>query len=304
MADTVMQTYAPKGHKKGEPYRILVIAGGGVYGAVPAAFLAKHFKDKPLTDTFHCFGGTSIGGILTMCYASGQSPQDILHAFSEMAPMAFPRRKWYERINPFKPSFDGKGLEKALRKMLPMDVGDLKRPVVVPTMDFEYNRPKVIDTLICDQDGDMPAWEVGMATAAAPTYFPPYKRFIDGGLVSNVPILETAAAVHHKMQIPYEDMHILVMGTGSYPRFRRNMDKVKRWAKWKWVMPIINLAVKANEMRSYFLARQMHFGRLEIFDPVTLERDWDMDKPELVPVLMSMADNFSKAFDEAYARFK
>lgn len=288
-----------------EPYRILVIAGGGVFGAVPAAFLAKHFKDKSIVDKFDCFAGTSIGGILAMMYASGRTCENVLHDFKIMAPQAFPKRSWLERINPFKPSYKGKGLQQALQTVFEeTTAGQLNRPIVVPAMDFELNKPKVFDTLIKDVDADRPCWEIGMATAAAPTYFPPFQSFIDGGLVANIPLMETAAAVKHKLNIRYRDMQLFVIGTGQYPTIPHDMRKVRKWSKFRWIMPIIDLAVKANEMRSCFVGRQMGFDRLEIFDPVTLEPSWKMDQPELVPIVESMSEKFSKAFDEAFARFK
>lgn len=291
--------------KKRQPYRILVIAGGGVFGAIPAAFLAKHFKDKPLVDHFDCFGGTSIGGILSMMYASGKPAEEVLHDFKVMAPKAFPKRSWLERVNPFKPTYNGHGLQEALRTVfMETTAGELRKPIIVPSMDFELMKPKVFDTLVKDIDADRPCWEIGMATAAAPTYFPPFKSFIDGGLVSNVPIVETVAAVHKYAKVAYRDMEVFVLGTGHYPVIPHDMRKVRKWSKFKWIMPIIDLAVKANEMRSAFIGKQMDFRKLEIFDPVVLEPDWKMDQPELVPIVESMSEKFTHAFDEAFARFK
>lgn len=291
--------------KRRQPYRILIIAGGGVFGAIPAAFLAKHFKDNPLTKEFDCFAGTSIGGILAMMYANGRTATDVLHDFKIMAPKAFPDRKWYQRVNPFRPSYKGKGLQAALQEtFMETTAGELLKPIVVPSMDFELLKPKVFDTLVKDADADKACWEIGMATAAAPTYFPPFQSFIDGGLVANVPIMETVAAVRRAERVAYRDMEIFVMGTGSYPVIPHDMRKVRKWSKFKWIMPIIDLAVKANEMRSTFIAKQMDFRRLEIFDPVVLEPSWKMDDPKLVPIVESMSEKFTKAFDEAFARFQ
>jgi patatin-like phospholipase/acyl hydrolase len=291
--------------KKRQPYRILIIAGGGVFGAIPAAFLAKHFKDKPLTDHFDCFAGTSIGGILSMMYANGCTAESVLHDFKVMAPKAFPKRKWYQRINPFRPSYKGKGLQEALQEAFgETTAGELVKPIVVPSMDFELLKPKVFDTLIKDVDADRPCWEIGMATAAAPTYFPPFQSFIDGGLVANIPIMETVAAVRNAERVAYRDMEVFVLGTGHYPTIPHDMREVRKWSKFKWIMPIIDLAVKANEMRSAFISRQMDFKKLEIFDPVVLEPSWKMDDPKLVPIVESMSEKFTKAFDESFAKFK
>jgi len=284
-------------------YRVLIIAGGGVFGVIPAALLASKFKDAKLTDKFDCFAGTSIGGILSLAYASGMTAQNVLHDFKTMSTKAFPKPPWYRRINPFRTKHDGKGLEAVLQGMLPLDLADLEKPVVIPSIDFRNNRPKVFDTLIKNGDGKYPSWTVGRATSAAPTYFPPFQNYIDGGLMSNLPILETAAAVKHKLDIKFEDMEFLVLGTGKLPTTQRDMEKVKHWSRIRWVMPLLNFIVRANEIKSEFISKRMDFGKCEIFNPVTLEADWELDRADLVPVVEEMSTHYNKAFSKVYDEF-
>jgi len=285
------------------PYKVLVIAGGGVFGVIPAALLASQFKDEALDKTFDCFAGTSIGGILSMCYASGTSAMNVLHDFKSMGKKAFPEMPWWWRMNPFRTKHDGKGLEQVLLDMLPMTLGELRKPVIIPTVDFEHNKPKVFDTLIQDADAKWSAAAAGRATSAAPTYFPPFLSFIDGGLLANLPIVVAAAALRDKKGIKYEDMHFLVLGTGTLPDVQRDMRKVRKWSRVKWILPLLHFMVRANEMRSEFIARQLGLGKLTIFNPVVLEPDWELDRADLIPIVEAMAQKHDKEFSRVYEEF-
>jgi len=278
------------------PYRILVIAGGGVFGAIPATLLANYFRESSLVDKFDCFAGTSVGGILAMCYASGMNAQDVLHDFKTLSKRAFPRMPWWWRLNPLRTRYSADGLEEVLQEMLPMQLGDLKKPVIIPSIDFEQTKPKVFDTLIKDEDAEMLAWQVGRATSAAPTYFPPFKQYIDGGLMANLPVIEAATAVKHKLGVSYKDMELLVLGTGQIPRTNRDMRKVRHWSRLHWVFPLIHFIARANELRSIFDAKQIGLGKYAFFNPVSLEADWEIDRVDLVPIVESMTDGYKKLF--------
>ena len=39
-------------------------------------------------------------------------------------------------------------------------------------------------------------WEVARSSSAAPTYFTPHKRFVDGGLVANNPTIAMLTELH------------------------------------------------------------------------------------------------------------
>lgn len=284
-------------------YKVLVIAGGGIFGAIPAALLAGKFKEYPLLEKFDCFAGTSVGGMLAMCYASGTSAQNVLHDFKTLGRKAFPKMPWWWRCNPFRTKYDNKPIEEVLRNILPMTLGELKAPVIVPTIDFQNNRPKVFDNLVKNEDHGREAWAVARATSAAPTYFPPFGSFIDGGLMANLPILETAAALNHKLGIKYEDMEFMVVGTGRLPDEARDMRKVRHWSRLHWVFPLLHFMVRANELRSAFIAKQLGLGKLVIFNPVVIEPDWEMDRVDLIPIVESMAEQHDKEFEKVYEDF-
>ncbi len=67
------------------PRRILSIDGGGIKGAMPAAFLAtvEEATGKRLIDYFDLIAGTSTGGILALGLGLGLSAADLLAFYEE-----------------------------------------------------------------------------------------------------------------------------------------------------------------------------------------------------------------------------
>jgi len=285
------------------PYRVLVISGGGVFGVIPAALLASKFKNDKLLGSFDCFAGTSVGGILSLCYASGTSAMNVLHDLKTLSSKAFPKMPWWWRYNPFRTKYDNKPIEQVLQTVLPMTLEQLKAPVIVPAIDFKHNRPKVFDTLVKDDDLKQDAWAVARATSAAPTYFPPFRGYIDGGLMANMPVVVAAAALHDKLGIAYKDMEFLVLGTGRLPGGSRDMRKVRHWSRLHWVFPLLHFMVRANELRSEFVGKQLGLGKLKFFNPVVLEPGWELDRVDLVPVVESMAQQHDEEFEKVYEEF-
>jgi len=284
-------------------YKVLVVAGGGVFGAIPAALLAGRFREENLLDKFDCFAGTSIGGILSLAYASGTSAQNVLHDFKTLGKKAFPKMPWWWRMNPFRTKYDNKDIEQVLQTLLPMTLKELKAPIVIPAIDFENDKPKVFDTLTKNEDHKREAWAVARATSAAPTYFPPFLRYVDGGLMANMPVTEVAAALHHKLGIEYGDMEIMVLGTGRLPPTKRDMRKVRHWSRLHWVFPLLHFITRVNEIRSEFVAKQFGFAKCEIFNPVEVDPKWELDRADLIPVLEAMAQQHDKEFNEVCEKF-
>jgi hypothetical protein len=72
-------------------------------------------------------------------------------------------------------------------------------------------------------DGSISAVEVALASAAAPTYFSPVRvspgdrTYIDGGLWANSPLLVAILTAHKHLNVPFAQMKVLSIGTGTYP---------------------------------------------------------------------------------------
>jgi len=248
-------------------------------------------------------GGTSIGGILTLMLASGYSFQKAHEKFKDMAEKAFSRSFW-SIFDPWGPKFDGVGLENALETIFEdKTLGQLRMPVLIPTLDFQHNVPKIYDNIIKDSDFLIPLKVLSRKTSAAPTYFPPAGESIDGGLLANNPVLETAVALKAKLGIPFNKMDVLVLGTGHYPVVHRDMEEVAGWSSAEWLKPMLNYLTKANELKSNFIAKWVGFKSYRLYDPVTIDTEWDMAEPDLIPELEIRTSPFLSEFRTVFREF-
>src|SRR5690349_7315370 len=76
-----------------EPYprRILTIDGGGLKGAMPAAFLAEieEISGQRIVENFDLIAGTSTGGIIALGLALGLRAAEILDFYLSRGPRIF-----------------------------------------------------------------------------------------------------------------------------------------------------------------------------------------------------------------------
>jgi predicted acylesterase/phospholipase RssA len=72
---------------------------------------------------------------------------------------------------------------------------------------------------LVEPDRNLFAWDAAMRTSAAPTFFPVYKGYVDGGIVANNPsMIAIAKAIAHNSAVSAKNVVVLSIGAGSYPR--------------------------------------------------------------------------------------
>ncbi|WP_151979998.1 CBASS cGAMP-activated phospholipase [Acinetobacter guerrae] len=222
--------------------KILSLNGGGVRGLFTISLLAELESiieeregriDVKIGDYFDLITGTSIGGILALGLASGQSARDLRDTFKENAQSIFPSHlfKWKKVLTLFRPIYNSEPLREAVTNMIPEDMrfNDLQRRVMVTSVNLSTGLPKFFKTPhnpMFTLDGKLKLVDAAMATSAAPTYFKPHycsdlnHYFADGGLVSNNPSLVGIREVLIDMKSDFpdaqpKDVKILNVGTLS-----------------------------------------------------------------------------------------
>ncbi len=160
-----------------KPYKIgLVLSGGGARGFAHAGAL-KALEEMGIKPDI--MAGVSAGSVVTVMYASGMKPDEILKAFtdakfSDFAELGVPRDGFF--------SMDG--FKKFLRKHIPYrDLSQLPLPAIVCATDLNnYSKAAF-------SQGDMA--ECVSASCSIPIIFKPVIingiTYVDGGVTANLP---------------------------------------------------------------------------------------------------------------------
>jgi uncharacterized protein len=186
-------------------FRVLSLSGGGIRGVFTAAFLARleEITGKRIADHFDLIVGTSTGGLIALAMGLEQTPASIRDFYLQKASEIFPAPSVWQRLwtgfGWIGPKYQPAGLKGALQDRFGTDqlLGRSKCRLVINSIYAEGSGPRCFKTRhhpTYDRDHRYAAWEVGMATAAAPTYFPAYRasdgrHHIDGGLWANCPVM-------------------------------------------------------------------------------------------------------------------
>lgn len=234
---------------------ILSLSGGGFRGLYTATVLAalEDALGAPLAQRFDLICGTSVGGILALGLANEIPARDLKDLFLHEGRAIFDRRLVLGGLALFA-RHTNHGLRRVLtRRFKDATLGDLSRPVLVPTVNYATGLPKVFKTphhKKFEIDHKTSLVDVAMATSAAPTYFPIYAtargKFVDGGLVANAPgLLGLHEAVEY-FGIDEQNVRLLSIGTMSSGRTIRG-DSALDLGFMRWRGRLFDLIISAQE---------------------------------------------------------
>lgn len=274
-----------------KPFKILSIDGGGIRGVFPAKILAdieddlKANGDAPeIFKHFDLICGTSTGGIIAIALGLGIPAKQILNLYLDNAPAIFGHKKNLvsQLLNS---AHNRKTLESLVRSTFRKNdsedfrLGDCRTNVCIPIFDLMEGKPSVLKTKHHDayvRDFHIPAWQVAMATSAAPTFFDPYSakyidklsseqifsNKIDGGVVANNPTLIGIIEARKAFGVPLQDLRILSLGTGSQKFCDASVRS--KWGLRYWIMNkrkrIINVFMQGQSQQVENLIGLLHKG--------------------------------------------
>lgn len=257
--------------------RVLTIDGGGLFGAGPAEILARAGS----LENVDIYAGTSIGSIITCAAAFGVPMDRACRMFREEARTIFPGRFW-RRLKPFTPRYPDKGLNRVLRDLFDNRLfGEASRPTFVVAGDMISERPKVFYSRDAS-DAHVPVWEVVRRSAAAPTYFSPWKGMVDGGLFANNPSMVAIAGAAEELGIRPIDLQVFSIGCG-YPIETHRPTSTLSWTHLHWGVRVISMLLEggAGWMHDYFSRGVLPndaYTRIQF----PRQKGWKMDDPRVV----------------------
>jgi uncharacterized protein len=170
--------------------KILAIDGGGMRGVIPATVLMEMEKrtGKAAAGLFDLIAGTSTGGILALGLAKPGAdgrPEytagDLRELYFEHGAVIFPHpgfpvTLWNTVKRPFADKYSASGIEGVLQQYF----GDARLreaccDLLIPSYEIQLRQPWFFRSNRARTNGayDFALRDVGRATSAAPTYFPP-----------------------------------------------------------------------------------------------------------------------------------
>lgn len=268
-------------------FKILTIDGGGIKGVFPAAFLAgiEIITNKRVVEYFDLIVGTSTGGVIALGLGMDKSASEILAFYRDHGPTIFPKPFGLGKLKRFfkhlvRPAYSPEPLKRALQNIFgEKKLGDSVCRLVIPSFDGNRADVYIYKTAHHQRlktDYRVPVWEVAMATAAAPTYFPSYTsdskiRFIDGGIWANNPTMVALVEAISLLEIQLSDIYLLSLGCTGVP------ISVERWKSLKsgkiaWAYTAIDLLIHGQSIaannQALLLLGQEHVMRInEIVQP-------------------------------------
>lgn len=281
-------------------YLILSLDGGGIRGVLTAQLLAQLEQAVPFIQDAKLVAGTSTGGILALGIAHGLKPKQLVNLYKDNAERIFGRRDLWDTLavkadELYRADYGTEGLQGVLEDTFgDKRLKELAKTVLIPTFDLDAPatdervrqwKPKFLHNFNrTGNDGDVRCVDAALRTSAAPTYFPSYQGYIDGGVVANDPsACAVAAAV--KGEVPLGEIRVLSVGTGFYPHFIAGDSH--DWGKGQWGLRILNLVLEGTLGVAGYQCKQLlgeRFFRLQ----VELEKPIDLDAIDRVDDLIAI----------------
>lgn len=257
------------------PRRILTIDGGGLKGALPAAFLAEmeRLTGKRVVDQFDLIAGTSTGGIIALGLGLGLSAAEICRFYVERGPMIFDqaplggpfaalRSKYRGLVRKARhvgtSKYEAGELRRALEEVFgTRRIGDSATRLVIPAYDSAHRGPYVFKTAHHERfrvDHERLAVDAALATAAAPSFLPAHSfegasHLLDGGIWANNPMGSAAIEAASILRWPMDQVRMLSLGCTD------TVHPVKEVAGLKDVKWLLELMFQGQDRFSHATAK-------------------------------------------------
>jgi patatin-like phospholipase/acyl hydrolase len=274
--------------------RILALDGGGIRGVLTATLLARLEASRGFLAKVDLFAGTSTGGILALGLASGLTPGALAQIYLQRGSEIFSDSILGD-VRDLGGTIGAEYSNESLQRILTETFGDrtlasLSKRVVIPTFQLDNRAPSPDRTWKPkffhnfpgeDSDGDERIVDVALRTSAAPTYFPTYQGYVDGGVVANNPSLAALAQALDDRNAPADRADlasVVLLSVGTGVRHQYVSGDSHDWGIAQWVKPLVSIMLEGNGGVADFQCRQLlgeRYARLEPVLPPGLDVELD-----------------------------
>ncbi len=286
-------------------YRILSLDGGGIRGVLTATLLGRLEAHRPgFLASIDLFAGTSTGGVLALGLALGLTPAMCSALYEKYAADVFDDTL-ADDVRDLGNAVGAKYTNAHLKRRLENQFGngllaDLPKRVLVSAFDLDNEpqnpqarrtwKPKFFHNFPgAGTDGGERVVDVALRATAAPTYFPVYQGYIDGGVVAMNPsmcalaqALDSATGGQRLAEVV-----LLSVGTGRIPRFLTTTNADWGWAQW--ANPLLHIAFdEGNRSVADYQCQRLLGECYHRLDPI-LPEAIDLDDYEQVDRVKDLA---------------
>jgi patatin-like phospholipase/acyl hydrolase len=285
-------------------YHILSLDGGGIRGILTAIILERLEQAVPgFLAHIDLFAGTSTGGILSLGLASGMSPGEARQLYARFGDRVFADNV-IDDIRDLGRLVGAEYSLQPLKEILSEQFGDrrlrdLPKRVLITTFDLDNQPedPRALRTWKAKffhnypgvgTDGDQRIVDIALRTSAAPTFFPVYQGYIDGGVVANNPsVCALAQALDPGTGgQSLRKVRLLSVGTGFNPRYLDTQDG--DWGLVQWAPHLISLMLEGSLNLADYQCRQILGDRYIRINPA-LPFPIGLDRVDQIPLLKEAA---------------
>lgn len=280
--------------------RILSLDGGGVHVIGQAILLRRIFEKFPdFYDQIDLFAGTSAGGLLALALAD-KGPE-ALALFCPETIMKIFKRRWTMGVIPGEGLTGAKYSNSALIEFLDEQFGnktlkDCDQFVFVPAFKLSNSNnpksgrwhPEFFTNYYGTCNSETLIRDVGVRTAAAPTYFPIYQNYADGGISNNNPASSALVHCQSQTKIDPDEYRVLSLSGGSQSESIAQSDA--DWGLYQWASSLVSMLIDSNMEVSNDVCRRLLGSNYHRYQ-LALNENVPLDGVNQLEVLIQAAEN-------------
>ena len=289
--------------------KVLILAGGGIFGTIITHFLSMLPIDKQNLNYVNVISGCSVGGMLASAYALGSSFGYIDDVFQKRASECFTKR-CMAKVNPLAcPTYRNDTIDNVLNDMMgEATVGQIRTiypqlSYIVPALDLTDDKYIVFEN-ITGKYNNLKLKDISGYTSCAPSYFAGRELdghcIVDAGLIEVVPILTATTEIKKKYNVPFCNMDVFVIGCG------KDSDGGKITPKYYDSLGLLGIATDVlvpyatlgNEMFSIHCGKTMGYNYFNYFNPI--KTNGSLDDVKQIPDIVKEVDKHREEFLESW----